>query len=304
MPGRNINDQQVRTYMRLRTDHPQMTAAAKAGLSVATARRIDLDPRPPSAKKQRRTWRTRPDPLEGLWDEEILPLLVAAPGLRPITLFDEMERRHPGRIGPSFRRTLERRIAEWKALHGANRAVMFPQIQQPGRMGRVRTKVVRSSGDTYRCVWRVGIGRRGRVGGQRGPVGRPIAVQAVDPQREHVFRVLDEPPGAGKLQALLRDITMRAFDFSGADRKSFGEGLAIVQLASAGAEIAMADADRSLLVAHIQTFAMGKQRAENRAGAPRPARPFAPPSRLSPRRGPARLSSPPRSDTRKHDKNR
>ena len=82
MPGRNINDRQVRTYMRLRTDHPQMTAAAKAGLSGATARRIDVDPRPPSARKQRRTWRTRPDPLEGLWDEEILPLLVAAPGRR------------------------------------------------------------------------------------------------------------------------------------------------------------------------------------------------------------------------------
>jgi hypothetical protein len=121
--------------MRLRTDHPQMTAAAKAGLSVASARRIDLDPRPPSTRKQRRSYRTRPNPLEGLWDEEILPLLVAAPGLRPITLFGEMERRHPDRIGPSFRRTLERRIAEWKALHGANRDVMFPQIQQPGRMG-------------------------------------------------------------------------------------------------------------------------------------------------------------------------
>lgn len=135
MPGRNINDQQVRTYMRLRTDHPQMTAAAKAGLSVASARRIDLDPRPPSTKKQWRTWRTRPDPLDGVWNEEILPLLVAAPGLRPITLFDEMERRHPDRIGPSFRRTLERRIADWKALHGADRDVIFPQTQQPGRMG-------------------------------------------------------------------------------------------------------------------------------------------------------------------------
>ena len=121
--------------MRLRTDHPQMTAAAKAGLSVASARRIDLDPRPPSTKKQRRTWRTRPDPLDGVWNEEILPLLVAAPGLRPITLFDEMERRHPDRIGPSFRRTLERRIADWKALHGADRDVIFPQTQQPGRMG-------------------------------------------------------------------------------------------------------------------------------------------------------------------------
>ena len=135
MPGGHINDQQVRTYMRLRTDHPQMTAAAKAGLSAATARRIDLDPRPPSAKKQRRSWRTRPDPLDGLWDEEVVPLLTAAPGLRPITLFDELARRHPERVGPSFRRTLERRVAHWKALHGSNLKVIFPQIQQPGRMG-------------------------------------------------------------------------------------------------------------------------------------------------------------------------
>ena len=121
--------------MRLRTDHAQMTAATKAGLSAATARRIELDPRPPSATKQRRTWRTRPDPLDGLWDEEIVPLLTAAPGLRPITLFDELVRRHPERVGPSFRRTLERRVAHWKALHGTNLNVIFPQIQQPGRMG-------------------------------------------------------------------------------------------------------------------------------------------------------------------------
>ena len=89
--------------MRLRTDHPQMIAAAKAGLSVATARRIDLDPRPASAKKQRRIYRTRPDPLGGLWDEEILPLLTAAPGLRPITLFDELARRHPDRASLVWR---------------------------------------------------------------------------------------------------------------------------------------------------------------------------------------------------------
>jgi hypothetical protein len=135
VPGRHINDQQVRTYMRLHTDHTQATAAIKAGLSVATARRIDHDPRPPSAKKQRRTYRTRPDPLAGLWDEEIVPLLRAAPDLRPITLFDELARRYPDRIGLSFRRTLERRVADWKALHGSDQDVIFPQIQQPGRMG-------------------------------------------------------------------------------------------------------------------------------------------------------------------------
>src|ERR1700722_9990876 len=36
----------------------------------------------------------------------------------------------------------------------------------------------------------------------------------IDPERQHVFRVLGPPPGAGELQALLRHISMRAFDFS------------------------------------------------------------------------------------------
>ena len=89
-----------------------------------------------------------------------------------------------------------------------------------------------------------------------------------------MFRVLDEPPGTGKLQSLLRDITMRAFDFSGADRQPLGEGLAIFQLVSTGAEIAMADADRGLLVSDIETFAMGKQGVRNRAGTARLQRVF------------------------------
>ena len=67
--------------MRLRADHSQVTAAAKAGLSVSTGRRTETDPRPPSSKRQRRGYRTRPDPLAGLWDEEIVPMLRAAPGL-------------------------------------------------------------------------------------------------------------------------------------------------------------------------------------------------------------------------------
>jgi hypothetical protein len=59
--GRHINDQQMRLYMRLRTDHTQITASATAGLSVATGTRTEGGPRVPSAKKQRRAYRTRPD---------------------------------------------------------------------------------------------------------------------------------------------------------------------------------------------------------------------------------------------------
>src|SRR5271165_7050839 len=62
---------------------------------------------------------------------------------------------------------------------------------------------------------------------------------------------------------------MRAFDFSGADRKTFGEGLAIFQLVFAGGEITMAYADRGLVVTHIVSFAVGSQGPEDLAGAPR-----------------------------------
>jgi hypothetical protein len=135
MPGRHINDQQVRLYMTSRLTRPQATAAAMAGISVATGRRIERDPRPPSARKEARQYRTRIDPLAGLWDEAVVPMLEAAPGLRPITVLGELGRRYPDRITPAVRRTLERRMRAWKALHGPDKEVMFPQTHSPGRMG-------------------------------------------------------------------------------------------------------------------------------------------------------------------------
>lgn len=135
MPGSHVNDQQVRLYMTHRKTHSQRTAAAKTGISVATARRIERDPRPPSSRKKPRDYRTRHDPLEGVWDEEVLPLLIAAPGLRPVTIFRELTRRHPDRFDEAVRRTLERRIRLWRAEHGPAREVMFPQIHEPGRLG-------------------------------------------------------------------------------------------------------------------------------------------------------------------------
>ena len=91
-------------------------AAAKAGFSTATAYRIEADPWLPSQKKKPRG-RRRPDPLAGVWDSEIVPMLEAAPGLRAVAIFEEICRREPG-IAPGVRRTLERRIARWRALNG------------------------------------------------------------------------------------------------------------------------------------------------------------------------------------------
>ena len=76
--------------------------------------------------------------------------------------------------------------------------------------------------------------------GEGFPVGVPVAVDSIYPQGEHVFGMLDAPPGAGPLQALLGDVAVGAFDLAGADWQSLGQGPGIVQLVSASAEVAMA----------------------------------------------------------------
>jgi hypothetical protein len=95
--------------MRSRQTQPPAVAAAKAGFSTATAYRIEADPRRPSQKRKPRE-RRRPDPLAGVWESEIVPMLEAAPGVRAVAIFEELCRRRP-EIGPGVRRTLERRIA-------------------------------------------------------------------------------------------------------------------------------------------------------------------------------------------------
>ena len=119
--------------MKFRETDTVPVAAAKAGFSTATAYRIEQDPRPPSKKRTPRD-RRRPDPLAGIFDAEIVPMLEAAPGLRPIAIFEEILRRHP-ELGAGIRRTLERRIRQWRALHGEEQEVIFRQVHEPGRMG-------------------------------------------------------------------------------------------------------------------------------------------------------------------------
>ena len=119
--------------MKSRQTHAPAVAAAKAGFSTATAYRIEADPRLPSQKTKPRG-RRRPDPLAGVWEGEIVPMLEAAPGVRAVAIFQEICRRHPD-LTVGVRRTLERRVARWRALNGPSRDVMFRQEHPPGRMG-------------------------------------------------------------------------------------------------------------------------------------------------------------------------
>ena len=133
MPGRHLTDHHVRHYMSLRTNDKPSVAAAKAAISTASAYRIKSDPRLPSQKPTVRG-RRRPDPLAGIFDREVIPLLKRTPQLRAVTIFEELLRRHPD-LGPSVRRTLERRVRRWRAVHGPDQEVVFAQRHRPGHLG-------------------------------------------------------------------------------------------------------------------------------------------------------------------------
>ena len=119
--------------MHLRRHNRPRTSAAKAGFSTATAYRVEDDPRLPSAKKERRG-RRRPDPLAGIFDEEVVPMLEQAPGLRAVGILEELMRRHT-ELGRGVRRTLERRVREWRAPRGPERELVFRQTHPPGQLG-------------------------------------------------------------------------------------------------------------------------------------------------------------------------
>jgi hypothetical protein len=133
VPGKHITDQQARLYMDLRRTHTRQTAAAKAGFGATTGARLDADPHLPT-QKQKPRGRRRPDPMAPVWDREIVPLLEAMPGLRPVSILAEMQRRHHD-FPEGVRRTLERRVRAWQALHGPERDVIFRQEHPPGQQG-------------------------------------------------------------------------------------------------------------------------------------------------------------------------
>jgi hypothetical protein len=74
-----------------------------------------------------------PEQAVEIEDDPRLPSQKSAPGIRVIGVLDELRRRHPG-PNQNIRRTLERRINAWRALHGAEQDVIFRQEHEPGRI--------------------------------------------------------------------------------------------------------------------------------------------------------------------------
>lgn len=130
-----VTDEQVRLMRQKRMEgKSQDAAAAAAGMSVRTARTWAKG-RLPSDRKVPRDWRTRTDPLAKVWESHVVPLLDAdAEGILQATVvLEELQERCPGKVSGGQLRTLQRRMRDWRALHGPDKEVYFQQEHPPGR---------------------------------------------------------------------------------------------------------------------------------------------------------------------------
>ena len=131
-----VTDAQVRRLKKLsKTEKTQAVAAAKAGMDMKTARKYLESGQMPGESWRDRTWRTRSDPFEKVW-EEIREFVGMNPGLEAKTLFEAMQRKYPGQYADGQLRTLQRRLKRWRATEGPGREVFFAQRHVPGRLSQ------------------------------------------------------------------------------------------------------------------------------------------------------------------------
>ena len=116
-----------------KTEETKDIAAAKAGMDPKTARKYLQSGKMPGEERRNRAWRTRPDPFAEVWDE-VKAEKEFNPGLEAKTLFEEMQRRYPGKFNDGQLRTLQRKFKEWRATEGPAREVFFAQVHEPGRL--------------------------------------------------------------------------------------------------------------------------------------------------------------------------
>lgn len=136
MPGRWIKLQQVELYMQSRSKgRTQKVAAAVSDISERSGRTIEHNKRNNYPQLMTRSWRTRSDPLETVWEDELKPLLEQTSSLAPITLLEYLQDKYPGEYQDNVLRTLQRRIKQWRALSGPEKEVMFRQQHEAGRLG-------------------------------------------------------------------------------------------------------------------------------------------------------------------------
>lgn len=137
MTGKPITKEQKRIFMKNRKQgDSQELAAAKAGFSLRSAKRIETDiclRQPPlSSRKENINLR---DPFQEVWDADLVPLLEKSPHLQAVTLLRYLQDLYEGKYPDKLLRTLQRRVRLWKGVCGPEKEVIFRQNHPPGWQG-------------------------------------------------------------------------------------------------------------------------------------------------------------------------
>ncbi len=127
-----VTNSQVRRLRKLMQQDGRLNAnAQKTGMDEKTARKYLRSGLVPSEMAKLHTWRTREDPFEEFWPV-VRPFLVLNAGLEAKTLFEYLQRLHPGKLSDGQLRTFQRKVRRWRALEGPPKEVFFDQEHRPG----------------------------------------------------------------------------------------------------------------------------------------------------------------------------
>ncbi len=108
-----------------------VVSAMKADVHPQTARKYIGAGKPPEQLQAPHTWRTRPDPLEQVW-ESAQQMLRDAPELEAKTLFEHFLAQPDNGLEERHLRTFQRRVRQWRGTQGPEREVFFGQERSPG----------------------------------------------------------------------------------------------------------------------------------------------------------------------------
>lgn len=126
-------------YRRLMSEYERtgkiVVSAMKADVHPQTARKYLKAGQTPDQLQRKHTWRTRPDPLAGIW-EQAQRMLAEAPELEAKALFEYLCAMYgpEGEVEGSALRTFQRRVRAWHLQHGPDKEVFFAQEHRPGQV--------------------------------------------------------------------------------------------------------------------------------------------------------------------------
>ncbi|MBM4355171.1 MAG: IS21 family transposase [Deltaproteobacteria bacterium] len=106
-------------------------AGMKANMSRNTAAKYLKSRKLPSETVHKRTWRTHADAFSEVWPE-VEQMLRDLPELEAKAVFEYLVEDRCMRFQEGQLRTFQRRVREWRALHGPDKEVFFAQEHRPG----------------------------------------------------------------------------------------------------------------------------------------------------------------------------